>query len=629
MTDKTFYLFSLLSAQKKNNVGIWDSLCFLVSKMVIDKDISQIDIEEICKSFNDYYDYPIPFFPMKELISRMISKKIILNDNNVLKPNFHKMKELIEANDIEPYDFNNLISGIQTYAKDKLEKIYTEQEIRAGLLAYLNNYQVEILNTYKNIKIPDIQEDKDILFCINHYIFFKLNEESNFKKDLLTLILANLYLNSIFYNRSDKLPENIKCEVFLDTRIIFRLLGCEGLYKQKEYESLISELKRRGYSLRIFSQHYKEVMENLTDCEKWINNDDFCYNSASPVLKFFHDNHKGLSDIKLYEAKVETLLNTHDIKTISIDSDLTENVIDEEDAKKLEFYGPRIKELIIEEYKTNNDYFDEYNKEQIITNDVVALLYIHQKRRNKTPEKLSKVSHLLLTNNAALVKANRKIIQEDNDFYRFTEALTDSCFGSYIWLTSFDSNPYCLQNRLISTAYDYIKINPKILKDFWERVDKQKETLTEEEYMFLREDELCYGLLAEKTLNHGDYISDKTPGEILTAYKNSVRDDVLPDRTRYYENENKIANVNKMIDKISRGMTIIFSIVISVLINIPQKYWIERISQPVIKNILRTLLIILGCYITYSGIGIKILAGDKLYSKINQKMKKLFLGNNE
>ena len=100
-------------------------------------------------------------------------------------------------------------------------------------LAYLNEYQEELLSNYTNISPIEIEKDKDILYMINHFIFYKLNDLSSFKEDLINLVLANLNLNSIFYNRADSIPENIKCKIYLDTRIIFRLIGCEGEYKKR------------------------------------------------------------------------------------------------------------------------------------------------------------------------------------------------------------------------------------------------------------------------------------------------------------------------------------------------------------------------------------------------------------
>lgn len=616
MAKNDFYLFSYLAAQRKNKMGIWDSLCFLLSKMIINKDISSIDTESLCKVFKEYYSYEIPIYPMKELIRRMYSKDLLIKGNIDIKPNFHKLKEYTEKDSTELYDFSSLLSEIKEYINKQFQKTYTTEHIENGVLSYLNEYQEELLSNYNNISPIEIEKDKDLLYMINHFIFYKLNDLSSFKEDLLNLILANLNLNSIFYNRTDSIPENIKCKVYLDTRIIFRLIGCEGEYKKKEYESLIKTLSERKCELRIFEQHYEEVQENFKDCEKWINNDDFNYDIASPILQFFHDNHKSLEDVKLYEAKLETYLREYHIKRIKVEEKSAKpEIIDS--TSSFSYNKHRLKELLISEYKKCNDYFDEYSKNQIIENDVSALMYIHNKRATKKPEKLSMVSHLLLTTNSALVKANRTWINEDDDFYRFTECLTDSFFGSYIWITSND-NPYVLQNRLISTSYDYIKLNPKLRKAFIERIEEQKESLTESEYITLREDELCFGLLAEKSLNHEDYITDKTSSEIINAYKKAIREEAFPDLKKYEENQSVFEHVRGLISKFSRFISLIILLGIALLINLTPTKLIALIPLRWLQLTIVFLLALIGAYITYSGFGLKILTRDIVYKKINK-----------
>ena len=628
MAKNNFYLFSYLAAQRKNKMGIWDSLCFLVSKMIINKGISSIDTESLCKVFKEYYSYEIPLYPMKELIRRMYSKDLLIKANITdIKPNFHKLKEYTEKDNNELYNFNSLLSEIKEYINKHFQKSYTDKQIEDGVLAYLNEYQEELLSNYTNISPIEIEKDKDILYMINHFIFYKLNDLSSFKEDLINLVLANLNLNSIFYNRADSIPENIKCKIYLDTRIIFRLIGCEGEYKKKEYESLIKTLLERKCELRVFEQHYEEVQDNLKDCEKWINSDDFNYDIASPVLQFFHDNHKSLEDVKLYEAKLETYLNEYHIKRIKYEQKSNDpEIIDS--TSSFSYNKHRLKELLISEYKKCNDYFDEYGKNQIIENDVLALMYIHDKRQNKKPEKLSMVTHLLLTTNSALVKANRRWINEDDDFYRFTECLTDSFFGSYIWLTTND-NAYLLQNKLISSSYDYIKINPKIKKDFFDRIERQKESLTEKEYITLREDELCYGLLAEKSLNHEDYITDKTPSEIIYAYKQAIREEAFPDSKKYEENQSVFEHVKGIISKLSRFLSLIILLGIALLINLAPAKIITLIPIQRLRLAIVWLLRLIGAYITYSGLGLRFLTKDIVYKKINKFLLKMILNIKE
>ncbi len=90
---KVFELFSFIRAQRQANVGIWDSLASIVSQMIVDLDIKEINTESLCKNFEEYYRYRIPMYPMKELISKMIHANYIIKDETILKPNFSLIKK--------------------------------------------------------------------------------------------------------------------------------------------------------------------------------------------------------------------------------------------------------------------------------------------------------------------------------------------------------------------------------------------------------------------------------------------------------------------------------------------------------------------------------------------------------
>lgn len=60
MSNEVLHVCSFLNAQDNNKVGIWDSLCYLVSRLILERDIKEISVENISNHFKNYYGFSIP-----------------------------------------------------------------------------------------------------------------------------------------------------------------------------------------------------------------------------------------------------------------------------------------------------------------------------------------------------------------------------------------------------------------------------------------------------------------------------------------------------------------------------------------------------------------------------------------
>lgn len=80
MSNEVLHVCSFLNAQDNNKVGIWDSLCYLVSRLILERDIKKISVENISNHFKNYYGFSIPMYPMKELFNKMYKAGYLSNN---------------------------------------------------------------------------------------------------------------------------------------------------------------------------------------------------------------------------------------------------------------------------------------------------------------------------------------------------------------------------------------------------------------------------------------------------------------------------------------------------------------------------------------------------------------------
>lgn len=540
---KIFDLFAFVKVQRELHINIWSSLSSILSEMILDLDISEVTSENLCSNFESYYRYKIPLHPMNTLISKMLGAKLLLKEDTIIKPNFKEMKLLVSNNKITANYFIKLIDRINKYFEDNFDVSVSNIDIQEALIKYLDDYQADILKGLGIDKLFVVKETNNkINYMLNKFIAEEVASGS--EKDIfLDLIIANINLTYIFYSPLEKNKEFPKCNLYIDTRIILRLIGVEGEFRRKEYKYLFDIFLEKKFNLKIFSQHYDEVVGILDDCIYWLEKkSNYKPEYASPTLRHFVENKYDSTDVLLFKKKVETILFEYNIKPVSI------NYLKEDSSYNID--EEKIYSMIMAEYKKENPGFEEGNKENIVWNDVKAISYIYRKRKWIKPSSLNNLQYIFLTTNFVLAKVSKIYAKEvTNYYYALSECATDSYFATYLWLNSSSENLNLLRSKLLSSSCGYIQANPELKKKYLNTIiaQKEKNILSEEEFLFLKETEIAQEILQDKTFNDIDNFSDKLPEEIIHAFKESIEKKAIE------KEQEKIENLRTEAENIQKG----------------------------------------------------------------------------
>lgn len=535
---KYLTLHQYLCAQKDNGMSIWDSLAFLAAKLIIEKKISSVELQAFSIVFEDNYGYKIPLHPLKSLFSRMVDNGFLDRRELSLHPNFSKLSEFVHKNETVPVDLTIIVKQLWNFVRDKdTSKDYSFDEIECALLEYLKRNQYEIINCIVNQEDFTVTSDEKLQFYINYFIVEKINSSVEYNQLLLDLVIANINLSSIFFEVDDYI--NTNCTIFIDTPIIFRLMGIEGKYKQDEYEDFINKLHDMGFKLSIFEEHYTEIEENVQESITYVSNrSNYRPELASPLSCYFYNNNFSKSEMELFQYKIDSTLKKYEITKSGYNYEENENNIYNIDEVALY-------KCINIEYCGSIKTKDSFDDPKIWT-DIKAISNVYRLRQNKGSSDIEDLQYIFLTSNSALSRANKEYnLKEDKKFNKFQECLTDTFLGSYLWIQNNHDIDF-IKRKILSTSYEYIQARPEIKKAFLEKVEQKKDQFELEEYLWLRS---LVGKesnkIAAKCCNLVDSLLDSTPEELLKEHDMEIEKRVIEEKNAEIKNISDLYNSKK------------------------------------------------------------------------------------
>ena len=201
---KCLVLHEYLCAQKDNEMTIWDSLAFLVAKLIVRENVISVELEAISNLFNDKYGYKIPIHPLKTLFYKMVDTGILMHNNPqgfALSPKYPEINTYIEKNNTQPVDLSTIVNNLWKFIKEKTKKEITIDETEEEFLKYLKTNQYEIIQAIvkKEDFDKELQTNDEMQYYINDFVYEKLSTSYENKELLVNLLIANINLSSIFF----------------------------------------------------------------------------------------------------------------------------------------------------------------------------------------------------------------------------------------------------------------------------------------------------------------------------------------------------------------------------------------------------------------------------------------------
>lgn len=486
---------------------------------------SNISLEDLSKEFDRCFELHLPYALLRSILEFLKkNSEATLNDGVWSFSVREKNKTTSLPNNFEK-EINDLIEGFTLYigkenitatAEELISSFFKryDYEVLSGLITQINDQDLNAYDYFFSSYIKELEKDNPRLF----EFVIKISQGSLIKTAITSENLQHDVLkDKIFY---------------MDTKIIFRLLGYYGEYYQTEYKSLIAILKKHGANIYISQYVLQEIESILRGCIRYIESADYQYEKASDVLRYFRS-------LKLTKIDIETRLNTFEriLKEeygISIDRD---DAITKSNIKYYEDYG-RLKEILTSKYGYANDEF-AYVYDNGIETDVKSVLLAYINRGNNNITLIKNAPLFFVTTNAKLIKST---MQYHRDEYGKTLSpiISDTLLGVIIYNEDSALNEYS-KLKLLAYCNEFYKPTAKQRQDFIKQVETQyaEGKINNNDVFLLKHYELIDDVLVRQLRANDFNINDDCVFDALDEIKRETTKDVVASYERKLSDQNK------------------------------------------------------------------------------------------
>jgi len=499
-----------------------------VATLALKKRYKEIEIKTVVSDFHEEYGLYIPRAPMQSILSRAIKTGLIeQRDNGKYYPIDNKMLEIsfIHAEKSEKNKIKFILQKFIDFARENFKIEYDEQRAGECLIDFLDEYSPKSILMEKEIEeISSQASDRKDLYLVGCFI-------SHVSKNDLSLFeavesLAFSYLIVIAMSFDEPVEKRVSVlsnlTIYLDTNVVFRLLGLETDELKDAYIELF-EMYRKSISpvFKVFRHTMDEMIGILQDCAKWINHPGYNPQLAKPALLSFIKKGFDATQINLYINRFEESLNENGISVDDggyYDIDYGKHQIDEK----------ILKTTLIQMYREHNPSYDPDKKSGTLQYDIQSIANIVKLWGNKSSRTYSRLGYLFLTSNTTLAYVCRRYSSDywhDGKKHK-SPCITDYYLGTMIWLSTPTERIQKVNKlKLLADCSAAMTLSKDVMDKFMIELEKLKtnQSISSEDYLLLRNESYQTNYLQNMTLNDETRFTDEMPEIILRRIKENIK----------------------------------------------------------------------------------------------------------
>ncbi len=500
-----------------------DNFIPMLGCLCIEKKYNEINIDTFRFDFKTKYGLDIPTNPMITIFNRAVKRKLFLRNNGKFYINAEKIAmydNSIESTNIER-KIKKLVDSILSFAKDKYNISPSESEVEDALLAFLKQYDLDILFATKEKSIlPSIKSTKKLKYLISAFAISIHESDPVLFRFLLDVSIGHALAGAILYSGTNSfIGKFCNLNIYIDTPLILSLIGYNGNFKQKAFVELLDTLREENANLFILDTTRIEVNSILEDCRIWLDKGNYDIDKASKVLRYCHKNGITASDVEAQILRLDTTLERYNINSTSVPN--------HNDNKEYQIDEVGLKQTIINTYKNiTNDYYLDYSKHSTIDRDVSVLSGIYRFRKGHKPKTLKECKDIFITSNTALAFASRVFeTKENGQYFTIPTCLTDVFIGTIIWLQSPQKVENLNEKKFIADCYSFVQPSDALIKAYVTEIDKLKaeKHINQDEYFLLRTHRVSLNLLETTTMGDPEAFNGESIDEILDTIIKSIK----------------------------------------------------------------------------------------------------------
>ena len=506
---------AILRSGAMTNKNSFELLENLASTLIEHKQYTTLTRDEFKNDFYDFYHLNLNSIVLGEVLHRLCVKKLLKKiDKSSFQVNKTELDKINGLTSLESFttECSLFIDNLHEYLKRNGLNL-TKQESEIILARHIEESVTILGNPLSKNELMNPVES----YLMDSFIKeIKDSDDYNriYKNILVGRLLASFIVNNSDVSFDDDLLLN-KLNVYLDTGIVFRILGLDNYSTSDEYLDMIKTLVNLGAHIKIFRHIYDEVCDIIDGSKFWINNFDYSPESASRVADYFVTNKYSIEDIDEYLVKLEGKLSDLNIEIVDLDLDY--NIPD-----PYGLYEENIFTKLKDIYRSTG--FFQEDKIDTYRNDAKSIFYIHKLRKGYNPKRINEVKHILLTSNRGLTKVSRECTCGSGNSISY--AVTDAYLSLLLFFTYPGYSDETNIRFLIPTAYHAFKPSKELLIKMEQvlREMKEKGVLTEKEVFSWMSNVTLGEEILGVTKNNPDNFDDTTPDKVMKKIKDDAEE---------------------------------------------------------------------------------------------------------
>lgn len=513
-------LIKLYAAYKSGCLGnnVLDTYFSFFANIILEERMDTINEKDVASRFRKRYQIDLPLSFVRQVLSIGLMNGSIIDERGA----YLVKRDVMQQYKVEDSDFecmwSRLLSSFAKYCEVNSLSVETIK-LEELVLSEIDKTDEVILSSEKTDPAEGMNE---LDFAWYSYV----REVSRTDVDLFDFITAlcasNITKQALFYSGAEGDEYRGLC-VYLDSPMIFALLGLDSKERESSYKLLVNDMKKAGCEVQVLDHNFQEVEGIITRASGWAVSTQYDIRKANNVAKFFHDSKMTQQEISEFASSLEEKLNELGIVIKHTEYDVFQDKFQEDE--------DILYDMIQEKY-TDQRLALLPEKAESIKVDVRSVVMIYRERRGQVAIRLGEAKHIMLTTNNAIANVCKKYESNKSiNSGHIPACISADLFGAILWLSSPVEMMNYQRKKLLADCYDFLKPSRAMIEKYVESLEcaRSMGELDEKKYLFMRTHPIVLDTLMNIT--RGDYarFNDRTYLEVY--------DTIVAQSEKKYEEE--------------------------------------------------------------------------------------------
>lgn len=487
-------IIKLYAAYKSGFLGnnILDTYFSFMANMISEERLSVVEDTVIAAKFEERYKMELPLPFIWQVLGVGVQNGSFIEDHGKYSVVVNEIaKHCFSKTDFDAL-WERLIKDFSEYCRAKDIDI-SSLDINAFVLDILDDADEKILSGEK------VDEQADMLPSEYGWHSF-IKEQGQLQTEVYSFVAAlsasNITKQALFH-AGETATDYSDLHVYLDSPIIFALLGMDDTSRTESYKQLVADMLKARCSVHVLDHNFQEVDSIIARAAGWATNTLYDLRKANNAARFFHDSQMDETEISEFCDNIETKLNELGITVKETAYDVFQDKFQEDEICLFDMVKARY---------LDRGYELSQEKQDSIRIDVQSIIMIYRERQGQTATRLQNAKHIMLTSNNVIANVSKKY--ESNKSLQsghIPACISADLFGAILWLDSPMQLLEYQKKKLLADCYAFLKPDKVMLDKYIQSLDEARnaDAIDEKKFLFLRTHKVVLDSLMDIT--KGDY----------------------------------------------------------------------------------------------------------------------------